>query len=199
MKKVLLTIFLTACLGGSAQAGLVAFDFDALTPGAGDTEIGSYMTGLYGSTVTVTGATSYPYSGVNPLPALGPDQYLADAVPGPHQFTIEFAIPITAVSFDWARTDDPFKLEAIYPGGTVQVFSVGGAGEAQGGSGSGTEGMIDLLAILGSPVTGLFFHDGGQGGIGIDNLVVNAVPLPASILLGAFAVGLAGWKMRMFV
>jgi len=155
------------------------------------------MTDLYGDTVTVTGATSYPYSGVNPLIALGPDQYIADAVPGAHQFTIEFAVPITSVSFNWARSDDPFKLEAIYAGGTVQVFSAE-TGMTNGGSGSGLE-EIDFLDVLGSPVTGLFFHDGGKGAIGIDNLVVNAVPLPASILLGAFAVGLAGWKFRMWV
>ncbi len=197
MKKILSMMLLTAYLGGSAQAGLVAFDFGALAPGTDDAGIGSYMTDLYGSTVTVTGATSYPYSGVNPLPALGPDQYIADAVPGAHQFTIDFAVPITYVSFDWARTDDPFKLEATYAGGTVQVFSAEG-GVTHGGSGFGWE-EIDLLALLGSPVTSLFFHDGGQGAIGIDNLVVSAVPLPASILLGAFAVGLAGWKFRTLV
>ncbi len=207
MKKVLLIIFLTACLGGSAQASLVTFDFDSLYPsgGADAAEIGSYMSGVYGFPVMVTGATSYPYmSGetlVNPLPALSgsvADQYIADAENGNHQFYISFSVPITSVSFDWARTDDPFKLEATYAGGTVQVFSVG-AGETHGGSGSGTEGVIDLLAILGSPVTSLYFHDGGQGGIGIDNLVVNAVPLPASILLGAFAVGLAARKLHQFV
>jgi hypothetical protein len=199
MKKVLLIIFLTACLGRSAQAGMVTFDFDSLNPGTDDTGIGSYMTDLYGSTVTVTGATSYPYGNpsVDPLSALGNDQYIADAEQGNHQFYISFSVPITYVSFDWAREDDPFKVEATYAGGTVQVFSVG-TGETNGGTGHGWE-EIDLLDRLGSPVTSLYFHDGGQGGIGIDNLVVNAVPLPASILLGAFAVSLAGWKLRLFV
>ncbi len=199
MKKVLLIIFLTACLGGSAQAGLVLFNFDSLQPGADAAAIGSYMSPLYGSTVTVTGATSYPYGEplVNPLSALGPDQYIADAENGNHQFYISFSVPITSASFYWARESDPFKVEATYAGGTVQVFSVG-TGETNGGTGFGWED-IDLLARLGSPVTSLYFHDGGQGGIGIDDLVVNAVPLPASILLGAFAVGLAARKLHQFV
>ena len=199
MKKLLMIIFLTVCLGGNAQAGMVTFDFDDLDAGADDAAIGSYMTDVYGPTVTVTGATSYPYGNplVNPLPALGDDQYIADAELGNHQFYISFSVPITYVSFNWAREDDPFKVEATFAGGTVQVFSVG-TGETNGGNGNGWE-EIDLLDRLGSPVTTLYFHDGGQGGIGIDNLQVSPVPLPASILLGAFAVGLAGWKLRLFV
>ncbi len=211
MKKALLIIFLTACLGGSAQAGLAMFDFDGLLPGTDAAGIGTYMTGLYGSAVTVTGATSYPYlSGttlVNPLSALSSsgtdadklaDQYIADAEGGHHEFYISFSVPIVSLSFDWARESDPFKVEATYAGGIRQVFSVG-TGAPNGGTGNGTE-TIDLLALLGSPVTRLYFHDGGKGGIGIDNLTVTSVaPLPASILLGVFAVGLAGRKLRQFL
>jgi len=201
MKKVILIIFLTACLGARAQAGMVVFDFqdDDLAAGANSDEIGIYMSKLYGSPVTVTGAMGY--SDVGPLSDLyngGDDLYIADEEQGQHEFRIFFSVPITSVSFDWAREDDPFKVEAIYADGTVQIFSAG-TGVDSGGSGSGTEKDIDLLAMLGSPVTGLYFHDGGQGSIGIDNLMVSAVPLPTSLLLALFAVGTAGRKLRKFV
>jgi hypothetical protein len=204
MKKVpFALLIMTVGLVGTAQAGLVTFDFEGLPGGADDAAIGSYMTALYGSSVTVTGAASYPYmsgaTSVNPLPALSTDtgdQYIASTEGGNHQFSISFSVPIVSLSFDWAREADSFHLEASYAGTTQEIFTAsGGKG---GGSGYGWE-TIDLLDIFGGPVTTLFFHDGGQGAIGIDNLVVNAVPLPTSILLGIVAVGLAGRKLRRFV
>ncbi len=196
--KVLLTLFIITCLVGTARAGLsttFTFDDGTLAGGENSGAISDYMTAVYGSTVTVEGATVYPSSTLNPLSVLGGDNYIADAVPGPHQFTIEFAVPITAVSFNWARADDPFKLDVTFADGTIgQIFStqVGQWGGATSGSWA-----IDLLP---KPVSILFFHDGGQGAIGIDDLaVVSAVPLPASILLGVFAVGLAARKLRQFV
>lgn len=197
--SVLGVFLLMLLVGGNAQAAL--FNFDELAGGAGSGPISDYMTDVYGSDVSVTGATVYPVAGSDPLSASGwsnTTPYIAEADQGAHQFTITFEVPITSVSFSWARVEDPLKLEAAYAGGTVQVFSVG-TGQANGGTGYGYE-TIDLLAMVGAPVTSLFFHDGGQGAIGIDNLtVVSAVPLHASMLLGAFAVGLAGRKLRKFV
>jgi hypothetical protein len=40
---------------------------------------------------------------------------------------------------------------------------------------------------------------GGWNGVGIDDVKYALVPLPASILLGVFAVGLVGRKLRKFV
>ncbi len=190
MRKILLILFMTTCLVGTAQAGLATFAFDDIII----TEtLSEYMTRIYGPRVTVEGAALYPGSILDS--ALGPDKYIADAVPGPHQFTIEFAVPITAVSFNWARDDDPFKLDVIFTDGTTaQIFStqIGQWGGATSGSWA-----IDALP---KPVSTLFFHDGGQGAVGIDNLaVVSAVPLPASILMGVFAVGLAARKLRQLV
>lgn len=205
MKKVLLALFVTICLAGTAQAGLFEFSFDdsftsgdvtrTLVGGDASGAISEYMTAVYGSPVTVDGAVVYPAGAVDPLFTTNSGNYIADAVQGPHQFTIEFAVPITAVSFKWARADDPFKLEVVYTDGTTaQIFSTEGSEWA--GLLSGIWG-IDALPL---PVSTLFFHDGGKGAIGIDNLaVVSAVPLPTSMLLGVVAVGVAGRKLRRFV
>jgi hypothetical protein len=200
-----LGVFLLLLLAGTARAGLCTFD-NLLS---GET-LSDYVSRMCGFGVTVNSAAIYPDGSrdpSDPLPNLGSDNYLADAgvLPGEpggdsHSFTITFSVPITSLSFDWARELDTFKVEATYGDTSLQVLSIT-SGKSGGGSGWGHE-TIDLLDpdIFGGPVTSLFFHDGGEGAIGIDNLaVVSVVPLPASILLGAFAVGLAGRKLRQFV
>ena len=195
MKKVLLTLFMTTCLAGTAPAGLVAFDFSGLSVGATETEIGAAMSAQYPSWVTVAGATTSDTEGGDIV-----GMHLRDTQPGGfHQFTISFdpTVPISGVSFDWRRQKDAFYLDVVDVGGTTHddVFYDISPGE-NGGSGSGPSDWISFDSYF---VKQLIFHDSDKGFIEVGNLVVNAVPLPTSILLGVFAVGLAVRKLRQFV
>lgn len=194
MKRVLLIIFLTVYLGGSAQAGLVAFDFSGLTIGATEAEIGAAMTAQYGSGVTVVGATTDDMAG-----GYIEGIHLIDTqTDGLHSFSISFdEVPISGVSFDWRRQQDEFVLDVMYTDGTwdYEVFWDRSPG-SDGGSASGPGEWISFDSPF---VSQLLFHDSNKGFIEIGNLVVSAVPLPGSVLLGAFAVGLAGWKFRTLV
>jgi hypothetical protein len=209
IKKVLLIIFLAAWLGGTAQAGLVTFDFNSLEAGTSAEEIGSYMTELYDSPVTVLDATTNNTAGGY----LDDSMHLID-VPdsyGNHRFTISFdEVPIRGLSFDWRRQQDEIHLdvEGVTTTGKnvslTDVFFDISPG-SNGGSASGPGEWISFNNFLIDEehsvyadvlVNKLIFHDSDKGFIEIDNLLVSPVPLPASILLGAFAVGLAGWKLR---
>ena len=195
IKKVLLIIFLTACLSRIAQAGMVTFDFDSLDSGTDAAEIGSYMTDVYGSTVTVTDATTNNTAGGY----LDDSMHLIDTQPdGRHIFTISFGeTPISGLSFDWRRQQDEIHLDVVYMNGTeVKDVFLDISNGSDGGSASGPGEWISFDDGF---VRELTFHDSNRGFIEIDNLVVSPVPLPASILLGAFAVGLSGWKLRLFV
>ncbi len=190
MKKVVLTSFLTVCLVGTAQAALYQYTFN-------------FDSGMDMGTVGSIREGAEFYNTESPLPALYDypgDGYVADAGQGNHQIWIDLAVPVTSISFDFATLSDPFKLEVFYAGSTDadQIFNMPRESDKSG------EGITETF---GAPVVTLFFHDGdNDGGIGIDNLVLNpggidplAVPLPGSILLGVFAVGWAGRKLRQFV
>ncbi len=199
MKQAIIISVLLACLAGTAQANLtMSFDFDDVASPYGAAQIESYMEGLYpGRNITVTGATSYGSGG--PIGALyggGADRYIGDDGTGLHEFSISFDLPITSVSFDWASQTDAFN-----------VFAGDGTGPANDQifwSAPGTASGSMTINVLGFEdisygVTTLRFTDHNTGGIGIDNLMVSVVPLPASILLGVFAVGLAVRELRKFV
>jgi hypothetical protein len=191
MKRLILTAVLTICMTGIAQA-TPTFDFDAVASPYGASDIETYMEGIYGSNMTVTGATSYTGPPLSSLTDYSGDRYIAD-ITSLRSFSISFnAVQITSVSFDWARVGNDFYAEAD---GTT-IFSRTGAVNEEGLSGT-----IDLMALLGHSVTTLTFHDGTSGGIGIDNLEVTqytgtVIPAPGAILLGSMGVGLVGWLRR---
>lgn len=195
MKKVLLTPLIITCLVGIAQADLVTFDFSGLPLGATEAQIGAAMSAQYGgSGVTVVGATT-AYAVGEYIDGM----HLIDTqTDGWHEFRISFdAVPISGVSFDWRRQQDSFYLDVVDTGGTTheRVFYDVSPG-SDGGSATGPSEWIDFDGFL---VKELIFHDSNRGYIEIDDLVVSAVPLRASVVLGAFAVGLAGRKLRKFV
>ncbi len=219
MKKVVLLLFTTSCLVGTAQASLVelSFNFDGVGSPYDLLAIQSYMqsqvnTQAPGSGVTVTvssdGLRSYGISSATGpldewLKQASGDGYIADQT-GPahgHAFSFSFSmiagsVSLASVSFDWARASDAFAALAVSDAGDVTASIV------SQDEGTGT-GKVDQfpLSTSGTPFTTLRFQDGKDGAIGIDNLGVtlSVVPLPASILLGMFAVGLAGRKLRKFV
>jgi len=202
MKKVILIIVLTACLGGIAQAGLVSFDFSGLSVGATEGEISAVLSAQYGSDVIVQGATIDDKAG-GYIEGL----HLIDTqTDGLHSFSITFdEVPISGVSFDWRRQQDEFVLDVVYTDGTwgYEVFWDRSPG-SDGGSASGPGEWISFDKFYPGPDPGtgipfvkeLIFHDSDKGFIEVGNLMVSAVPLPTSLLLGVFAVGAAGRKLR---
>lgn len=194
MKRILLIILMTTCLVGTAQAGLVAFDFSGLGLKATEDQIEAAMTIQYGSGVSVAGATTNNKAG-----GYVEGMHLIDTQKeGLHQFTISFdTVPISGLSFDWRRQQDAFYLDVLYQGETTPVnvfYDI-----SPGNDGGSASGPVEWISFGDRLVSQLIFHDSDKGFIEVGHLVVAAVPLPTSILLGIVAVGLAGRKLRKFV
>jgi hypothetical protein len=222
MNKWIFTTIITVCMVGAAQAQL--FDFDALSPGDNAAAISTYMTGLYPGTVTALNAVaSITDSGGTPGIPLGDDSFIknaySDGSANSGQFEIIFDVPIVSAQFEagvfaasqvWEdfsfnpfnASGDPVGMSdgggAVIPGGT-SAYIVGGDG--------GTEWIwltnwaYDIVAtspvlIFDEPVTRLLFHDDQVHDIGIDNLSVEAVPVPGAILLGMLGLSVVGVKLR---
>ena len=208
MKKLMLMSVLTACLAGTAQADLVSFTFDSLATG-GRAAIETYLEGraaLAGITVDVT--ITEPSLGAVQITQdapLGSDSWVQSQGGGgaslpppgvPDSVVFTFSVPITSVSFDWAKQKNGFYAEAGNDQ-TVVVFFSDTTPPAHGdGATSGHENTF----TFGSPATKLAFHDSGDGWVGVDNLIVDfvPVPVPAAVLMGLLGLGAAGLKLRKF-
>jgi len=114
---------LAASVSTVAGASMFTFSFNPLAGGASSTAIGTYMTGVFGSTVLVSGAiASQTYNGDGHVvgPTLGTsdgatspsdashnhaghDTFIINNGPGSNSFTLNFgaAYSITSISFDW--------------------------------------------------------------------------------------------------
>ena len=189
MKKVLLTSLLAACLASPLQADLFVFSFDSLPVGTDATGIELYMEGIYRSNITVSGIANISDGAA--VWMLGPDTWVkADGGGGDNHgwsdgIRFTFEVPITAVSFDWAKDENEFFAESE----RGEFFSVLGMSRSCG---------TMSTHIFSSPVHTLYFHDSGKGWIGIDTLTVTAVPIPAAVVLGLLGMAVAGAKLRRY-
>ncbi len=189
-------------LTASPARAVVTFDFEALNPYPGlppgyDTgpEISAYMTGLYGSSVTVPLAVirddSWTTNGTNYMTTFLEPDYTSN-----FDMEINFVdVPIVSMSFDWVVLDAPG-----YPAETTFLYEAydkdGGLVDA--GSFIADVGVSDTLTrhFGDARVTRLYFSDEGHHDIAIDNLSVTPIPAPGAILLGGIGVAVVGWLRR---
>jgi len=205
VNKLVLTSILTVCIVGSAQADLsVSFDFEGATL---NTNGSTYMTSVYGSSVTATDGLvlNNSTSAVNWPGNTG--KWLRTGVVGsaaiPWNVEISFdSLPITGISSDFyvfngIDTDftvtayDSTYVDRYAPSSSAKVY------EQSWDPGTGPwQGSFNIS--FSRPVSLFVFGDGGYDNVAIDNLTVTPVPAPAAVLLGMLGLSVAGLKLRKF-
>ncbi|MEK6799451.1 MAG: hypothetical protein AABZ12_10830 [Planctomycetota bacterium] len=179
MKHKLLSILVSmSALAGSARATDVLFDFNSLNGLSRDSAISEYMTGVYGSAVTTGGARASNQRGDEPTG--NSNFFIATSLQlfSRGDFEILFAdVPILGASFEGhvldPTTGEDFSVTA-FQGDTV-VF--------QYTRDAGVEIVDSGWLAFNSPVDRLVVSDNGRKDVGIDNLLVQPVPDPATALL----------------
>lgn len=192
----------------------VTFDFEGATVGGvGPDYVGSanqfvtdYMTAVYGSSVTATGAAAWTNNDVGDDWAgkTGTDKWLrtygsASVTPGFFQISFD-AVPVLAGSFDayvFKATPPADFTISLYGSGYGDRYNPNAAALIY--TASADFGVGPLVGVFTSPtpVALMVFSDEGWHDIGIDNLVVTSVvPAPGAILLGTIGAGLIGWLRR---
>jgi hypothetical protein len=219
MKKYTFVLIAILALAVAAQADLsVKFDFEGATVGgAGPDYVASanqrvtdYMTSVYGSSVTATGAAAWRNSETDPLDFDWPgktddDKWLRtygsqSVTPGAFQISFDL-VPIMQACADFyvftPTTGDDFTVKAYDSTyGDRYAPNASALVDVQSwdfGTGSGSFAMS-----FGSPVSLLVCSDGGWYDIAIDNLTVTPVPVPGAVMLGMLGLGVAGLKLRKF-
>ncbi|MBN1508675.1 MAG: hypothetical protein JW955_17640 [Sedimentisphaerales bacterium] len=194
--------------------GAVTFDFEGATVGgvapdyvaSANQFVTDYMTAVYGSPVTATGAAAWTNddAGDDWTGKTGTDKWLrtygsASVTPGVFQISFD-AVPVLAGSFE------AYVFEAT-PGADFTVsFYTSGYGDRYNPNPAallgtlptdfGVGGMV-ISFVSPTPVALIVCSDEGWHDIGIDNLIATSVvPAPGAILLGTIGVGLVGWFRR---
>jgi hypothetical protein len=218
MKKLVFISVLAICLVTVAQ-GSVTFNFNSLSDGGNSAAISTYMTGAYGSTVTVSDATADndAWSGnttiaIRTAASVGVD------------FEILFVnTPITSLL---GQGGTGSTVGYVYDATESDDFSIKGYdstyGDVENPSASalvnswsvdygtfwfwdlGDDTLVRLPDLSFSrPVSLLVISDSGERDVGIDDLQVEpyvtgsaVIPAPGAILLGSIGVSIVGWLRR---
>ena len=215
MKKMAV-LCLAAVLTAAAPAGAsVTFDFQgAITGGTAgeggtaDQNVSNYMTGVYGSSVTATGAAAWnnDLAGADWLGKTGTDKWIRSygdenhsKTPGTFQISFDVK-PVISGSFDAyvfeATPDDDFVV-SFYDAGYGNRYSPNGSALLGLASIDWGEGVSNWNFDSSEPISLLVFSNDGYHDIGIDNLAVESyvapIPAPSAVILGALGSGLVGW------
>lgn len=182
-----LVLFAALLPGTPVYAGeaLTTFDFDALEVPRFAGAIEDYMTALYGSTVMVRDARTVHERDDET------DVFIATSLQllGRGDFVIEFPdAPIIGAQFEGhvidATISEDFSFRGFHGSEEVFVFS----------RNVGEEIFDSGWLSFPEPVDRIVVSDTGRRDVGIDDLTVQAVPEPGTVLL--FLVGLAGLSIR---
>lgn len=215
MKK-LIAFFVVAAMAvatGSAE-GVVTFDFQGATVGgaapdyvaSANQRVTDYMTAVYGSSVTATGAAAWrnSESGDDWPGKTDTDRWLRtygskSLTPGSFQISFD-VVPIIGTTGDFyvfveATQGDDFTVKA-YDSTYGDRYNPNLSAKVGSYSYDGGIGADNFAMSFGSPVSLLVFSDSGWYDIAIDELQVSPIPAPGAILLGSMGVGLVGWLRR---
>ncbi len=218
MKKLIFMAVLSICMVGAAQAVPTTFNFNSLSDEGGSGPISTYMTGVYGSTVTVSDATSDndSWSGnttiaIRTSASVGGDFEILFGVQ-PISGLLGLGGTGSTVGYVYdATSDDDFAIRAYDSTYGSVEDPIASALVASWSVDYGTWWFWDLGddTVVRLPdlsfsraVSLLVISDSGERDVGIDNLEVNpyvadgAIPAPGAILLGGIGVGLVGWLRR---
>ena len=217
MNRLILTAALTICLVGVARADL--FNFNSLSDEGNSTTISTYMTGVYGSTVTVSDATADNdnWNGnttiaIRTASSVGGDfEILFVNTPIISLLGIGGTGSTVGYVYD-ATSGDDFSLKAYdstygdveNPNPSAQVdigyaVDYGTAWFLWWQYDVGDDSVVNIPDLMFSrPVSLLVISDEGTKDVGIDNLQVTPVPVPAAVLLGMLGLSVAGLKLRKF-
>lgn len=178
LRSVSTLVLLVVTSAARAGEPTVLFDFNALQRFDRGEEIGDYMTNIYGSSITVEGAvTSNDRSDVG----VGDTNFFMATsfqLLDRGDFQIFFdELPILGAEFEGHVIDptvgDDFRFIAF--AGDVEVFRY----ERDDGVEIFDSGWIQFQ----EPVDRILVSDSGRKDVGIDDLVVQPVPEPATLLL----------------
>jgi hypothetical protein len=193
----------------------VTFDFEAATvagsPGAGGTAdqyISSYMTGVYGSSVTATGGAAWTNdsAGADWAGKTGTDKWLRtygavgySETPGYLQISFDDT-PIASGSFDayvFEATEGADFTISLYGSGYGDRYAPDSAALiATAAADAGVGPLTVWFGALPQAVSLIVLSNEGYHDVAIDNFTVTAVPAPGAVLLGSLGVSLVGYLRK---
>jgi hypothetical protein len=169
---ILCLLFVAVPFGRKADATTVLFNFNSAPSPGGVSAIETYMEGIYGSDITVSGSTAVQIVEKSAGERCIRSPMLATNV----SFSFN-NVSITSVSFDWSARLIP-EAPPLIVHYNVYADDVMFFGNEYGSGNSGT-------IFFATPVKTLRFSFGGFGNANaeIDNLTVTPVPEPATAAL----------------
>ena len=175
--------FVVAGLASTASGQTVTFDFNSLGRFDRDRAISEYMTDLYGSPVSTDGARATNERSDDPAGAEAMFIATSFQLLQRGDFIILFEnVPISGAQFEGhvidATVGDDFRFRAFNGQEEVLSFS----------RNDGVEIFDTEWFNFPEPVDRLVFSDSGRKDVGVDDLVVQPVPEPATGLLAFLAV-----------
>jgi hypothetical protein len=185
MKTIAVILAVLSSMAGMVHAAPTLFTFDdgSLASGDGDVKLSIYMSLRYPSWVLVNGAEVHTGDGFNSSLYIWTRAQLLN----PGNIRIILGVPTTSVSFDSyvfnATTGADFTFTAYDQTGNIILQQSWNANV------SGLAGSYDS-GPLATPAYSLNFSDNGKHDVGVDNLVLSAVPAPGAAAHAALALAL---------
>jgi hypothetical protein len=193
MKKFVLICVLAGLMSAGAADAAVTLMFDELPTQPVDGL--TYKGVTFGFTIGGSSSADALYSGTGP----GSITYLQDTTLEGNAagvLTLDFVQPTNLLQFGIALNSFS-PVTAAY---TVELFdaSLAALGTYSGNTYPLMVWSEDLFAYSGTPISRAIvdFNEQFAGRFAVDNLSINPIPAPGSILLGSLGVGFVSWLRR---